>query len=172
MYNSQPWAFRLRDGAIEVLADPGRQLTIADHGGWALRLALGAATFNARLALAWAGAPLALLTAIYTAFLFAQAKARDLWQSPLLAPHMAVHTVLAGAAALLPAAVFFDSAALPALQWALAAAVVLHLAFVAGELVTPHPGISTLESEAALRDHTTPPVFASSALTMPVAPCA
>jgi nitroreductase len=57
MYNSQPWAFRLRDGAIEVLADPGRQLTIADHAGWALRLALGAATFNVRLALAWAGAP-------------------------------------------------------------------------------------------------------------------
>jgi len=57
MHNSQPWAFRLRDGAIEVLADPGRQLTVADGGGWALRLALGAATFNARLALAWAGTP-------------------------------------------------------------------------------------------------------------------
>jgi nitroreductase len=57
MYNSQPWAFRLRDGAIEVLADPGRQLTVADNAGWAMRLALGAATFNARLALAWAGTP-------------------------------------------------------------------------------------------------------------------
>ncbi|GAA4945927.1 Acg family FMN-binding oxidoreductase [Actinoplanes utahensis] len=57
MHNSQPWAFRLRDGAVEVLADPGRQLSVADGGGWALRLALGAATFNARLALAWAGTP-------------------------------------------------------------------------------------------------------------------
>ncbi|GIF38356.1 Acg family FMN-binding oxidoreductase [Actinoplanes xinjiangensis] len=57
MYNSQPWAFRLRAGAIEVLADPGRQVTVADHSGWALRLALGAATFNARLALAWSGTP-------------------------------------------------------------------------------------------------------------------
>jgi nitroreductase len=57
MYNSQPWAFRLRDGAVEVLADPGRQLTVADNAGWAMRLALGAATFNARLALAWAGTP-------------------------------------------------------------------------------------------------------------------
>ncbi|MEV0902823.1 nitroreductase [Actinoplanes sp. NPDC049802] len=57
MYNSQPWAFRLRDGAIEVLADPGRQLSVADGGGWAMRLALGAATFNARLAMAWAGTP-------------------------------------------------------------------------------------------------------------------
>ncbi|MBB4750618.1 Acg family FMN-binding oxidoreductase [Actinoplanes lobatus] len=57
MYNSQPWAFRLNDGAIEVLADPGRQLSVADGGGWAMRLALGAATFNARLALTWGGTP-------------------------------------------------------------------------------------------------------------------
>ena len=40
--------------------------------------------------LAVLGAPLAAMTAIYTAFLFAQAKARDLWQSPLLPPHLVV----------------------------------------------------------------------------------
>ncbi|MBB2948676.1 hypothetical protein FB565_008459 [Actinoplanes lutulentus] len=57
MHNTQPWAFRLRDGGIEILADARRQLPVADHGGWALRLACGAATFNARLALAWAGTP-------------------------------------------------------------------------------------------------------------------
>ncbi|WP_328469631.1 nitroreductase [Actinoplanes sp. NBC_00393] len=57
MHNTQPWAFRLRDGAIEVLADPSRQLAVADRAGWAMRLACGAATFNARLALAWAGTP-------------------------------------------------------------------------------------------------------------------
>ncbi|MEV6305933.1 nitroreductase [Actinoplanes sp. NPDC051861] len=58
MYNSQPWLFRLDDGAIEVLSDPARQLTVADAGGgWAMRLALGSATYNARLALAWGGAP-------------------------------------------------------------------------------------------------------------------
>ena len=45
--------------------------------------------------------PFALATACYTAYLFAQAKARDLWQSPLLAPHLAVQAVLAGAAATL-----------------------------------------------------------------------
>ena len=45
-----------------------------------------------------------LLTAVYTAYLFAQAKARDLWQSPLLPPHLLVQAVLAGAAALLPVA--------------------------------------------------------------------
>lgn len=57
MFNSQPWAFRLRDGVIEVLSDPGRRLVVADNRGWAMRLACGAATFNARLALASAGRP-------------------------------------------------------------------------------------------------------------------
>jgi hypothetical protein len=57
MHNSQPWLFRLRDGAIEVLADRSRQLAVADASGWALRIACGAATFNARLALAVNGTP-------------------------------------------------------------------------------------------------------------------
>lgn len=57
LHNSQPWRFRLHDGAIEVLADPARQLTIADSAGWAVRVACGAATMNARLALAVAGRP-------------------------------------------------------------------------------------------------------------------
>ena len=38
------------------------------------------------------------MLAIYTAFLFAQAKGRDFWQSPSLALHMLVHSVMAGAA--------------------------------------------------------------------------
>ncbi|MGA5298811.1 Acg family FMN-binding oxidoreductase [Nucisporomicrobium flavum] len=57
LHNSQPWRFRLRDGAIEVLADRSRQLEIADSAGWAVRIACGAATFNARLALAALGRP-------------------------------------------------------------------------------------------------------------------
>jgi nitroreductase len=57
LHNSQPWRFRLRDGAIEVIADPSRQLDVADSGGWAVRIACGAATFNARLALTANGAP-------------------------------------------------------------------------------------------------------------------
>ena len=52
LHNTQPWRFRLRDGAVEVLADRSRQLAVADSTGWALRIACGAATFNARVALA------------------------------------------------------------------------------------------------------------------------
>ncbi|MFC7530123.1 Acg family FMN-binding oxidoreductase [Actinoplanes sp. GCM10030250] len=57
LHNSQPWQFRLRDGAIEILADPTRHLSVADRSGWAARLACGAATYNARLALAVHGRP-------------------------------------------------------------------------------------------------------------------
>lgn len=45
---------------------------------------------------------LAVGAAVYTAFLFGQAKGRDLWQSPLLAPHLVVQALLAGAALLAP----------------------------------------------------------------------
>ena len=47
------------------------------------------------------GVPLAVLTAVYTAYLFAQAKARDMWQNPLLPPHLLVQALLLGSAVLL-----------------------------------------------------------------------
>jgi hypothetical protein len=57
LHNSQPWQFRLRDGAVEVLLDPERRLEFADHSGWGARLAGGAAVYNARLALTELGLP-------------------------------------------------------------------------------------------------------------------
>jgi Fe-S-cluster-containing dehydrogenase component/formate-dependent nitrite reductase membrane component NrfD len=45
-------------------------------------------------------AVLATLVAVYTAFLFAQCKGRDLWQSPLLPVHMLIQSVVAGASVL------------------------------------------------------------------------
>lgn len=41
---------------------------------------------------------IALIVAVYTAFLFAQAKGRDFWQSPTLSIHMLIHSVMAGLA--------------------------------------------------------------------------
>jgi nitroreductase len=57
MHNTQPWRFRIRGDTLEILSDPRRQLRVADPGGWAVRLACGAALFNARLAFAAAGRP-------------------------------------------------------------------------------------------------------------------
>lgn len=48
--------------------------------------------------LIWFTAVFAILLAIYTAFLFAQAKGRDFWQSPTLPLHMLVHSLMAGTA--------------------------------------------------------------------------
>ena len=55
---------------------------------------LGAGSFPS--ALLWPGAVLATLSAVYTAFLFAQAKGRDFWQNPLLSVHLLAHALLAG----------------------------------------------------------------------------
>ena len=57
LHNSLPWRFRLRQGAIEVLADPRDPPAPADRIGWAVRIACGAAVFNARLALLANGTP-------------------------------------------------------------------------------------------------------------------
>lgn len=53
-----------------------------------------------RHVLFWPGGVMAIFAAIYTAFLFAQAKGRDFWLSPALPVHLLIHAVLAGAAAL------------------------------------------------------------------------
>jgi formate-dependent nitrite reductase membrane component NrfD len=54
-----------------------------------------------RAVMLWATVPLAVGTAVYTAFLFAQAEGRDLWQSPLLPAHLLVQALAMGAGALL-----------------------------------------------------------------------
>src|SRR6266536_1237665 len=92
-----------------------------------------------RTGAAVAGLPLALGTAIYTAYLFAQAKARDLWQNPLLPPHLAVQAALAGAAALLPIAAWRSGTGVAsALGWVLGGSALVHLLFVLGEMSLPH----------------------------------
>lgn len=86
-----------------------------------------------------AGVPLAVMTAVYTAYLFAQAKARDLWQNPLLPPHLLVQSLLLGAAALLPFAVWLEPAAVAPLAWMLGATSLIHLLMVWGEVTLTHP---------------------------------
>ena len=89
--------------------------------------------------LAIAGAPLAAMTAVYTGYLFAQAKARDLWQNPLLPPHLLVQSMLAGAAALMPIAAWLEPRALIPMGLTVAVAAAVHLLMVAGEVTLTHP---------------------------------
>ncbi|MCB8920100.1 MAG: polysulfide reductase NrfD [Ardenticatenaceae bacterium] len=91
----------------------------------------------------WAGLPLAIGVAVYTAFLFAQAEGRDLWQSPLLPFHLIVQAFMMGSSALLllgwliPTA---PDAMTGTAKLALAIALIVDL-FVTllGEFGIPHP---------------------------------
>ncbi|MCO6512507.1 MAG: polysulfide reductase NrfD [Aridibacter famidurans] len=86
------------------------------------------------------GLVFAFLSAVYTAFLFAQAKGRDLWQSPMLGVHMILHSIMAGLAVFLVANFFLvmNIGITAVLTFVAVAAIVLHLATLAIELVTPH----------------------------------
>jgi ferredoxin/formate-dependent nitrite reductase membrane component NrfD len=88
--------------------------------------------------LAVAGLPLAAMSAVYTAYLFAQAKARDLWQSPLLPPHLLTQALLAGSGAMIPVALSVEPTAVGPLAWVLAAAGAVHLVMTFGEITLPH----------------------------------
>ena len=77
--------------------------------------------------LAWPVAALAVLTAVYTAFLFGQCEGRDLWQSRPLELLFAVHAPVAGLAALLLVAPAFDDVTWM-IAWAEAAAAGLAVA--------------------------------------------
>jgi Fe-S-cluster-containing dehydrogenase component/formate-dependent nitrite reductase membrane component NrfD len=101
--------------------------------------------------LALLGLPLGVLTAIYTAYLFAQAKARDLWQSALLPPHLLVQSLVLGSAALMPFALWLEPEALAPLAWTLGAASLIHLLLVWGEVSLTHP---TAHARLAVREMT------------------
>ena len=100
------------------------------------------------------GIPLAIMTAVYTAYLFAQAKARDMWQNPLLPPHLFFQAVLLGSAVLLLVEIFsrgiwqsddlvgvidFVNGNVYWLSWSLLATSAIHLLMVWGEVSLTHP---------------------------------
>ncbi len=140
------------------LERPGRFLLILRRPQWRSWLVRGGFALGAYGALlaahvAWGlgggppplwlgalGGALATATAVYTAFLFGQAKGRDLWQSPLLPAQFLAHALLAGAAVLalaVAAAGPGAGASLDAALIALGVASALHLLLVAGEATMP-----------------------------------
>ncbi len=94
--------------------------------------------------LLWVTAVFAVLLAIYTAFLFAQAKGRDFWQSPSLALHMLVHSVMAGAAifALASSLIFGSEYWMSILGLTLIIALAVNLFTMITELTMTHPSTS------------------------------
>lgn len=114
---------------------------------WLLGGLVGGSEFQKYLT--WPGVILSALTAIYTAFLFAQAKGRDFWQSPLLSVHMLLHAVLAGGAVLLVFQLLFPDAATDRLRMILIVSITISLLSLFGELYFPH---TTNDAKRAARE--------------------
>jgi formate-dependent nitrite reductase membrane component NrfD len=91
--------------------------------------------------LEWVAAIFAILVAIYTAFLFAQAKGRDFWQSPTMVLHMLVHSIMGGASLFGVAALFYDTSPewINYISYTLAGAVIANLVILFVELSVTHP---------------------------------
>jgi Fe-S-cluster-containing dehydrogenase component/formate-dependent nitrite reductase membrane component NrfD len=96
------------------------------------------------------GVLLAGLSATYTAFLFAQAEGRDLWQSSLLPWHLFVQAIMAGTAALIVITAFLnaDGNTTRFLAVTLAASLLVNLFItIGGEFAVLH--VSTAATTAA-----------------------
>ena len=91
-----------------------------------------------QLGLDWLWTPgivFAGLGAVYTAFLFNQARARDLWQTPIQsAIHMLVHAIMAGSVAMMIIAPESSQWMANILLWGIVANVVI----MAKEILLPH----------------------------------
>jgi Fe-S-cluster-containing dehydrogenase component/formate-dependent nitrite reductase membrane component NrfD len=93
----------------------------------------------------WLTGITAVVVAIYTAFLFGQAKGRDFWQSPSLALHMLIHSIMAGAAALALVSILQGTTA----EWGtflgrvMAIGVGVNLLTILIELTMTHPTVDT-----------------------------
>ncbi len=90
-------------------------------------------------ALLWPGAALAVFSAVYTAFLFAQAKGRDFWQNPLLSLHLLAHALLAGGAVWVVVDLFFSGEAFAGSRHLLMGTLVVSLVSLGAELLTMPP---------------------------------
>lgn len=80
--------------------------------------------------------------AAYTAFLFAQARGRDAWQSPLLPWHMINHALVAGAATLALTTHWLSFGWPRYLTIALALALTVQLLMTAFEMLIKHPSVA------------------------------
>jgi Fe-S-cluster-containing dehydrogenase component/formate-dependent nitrite reductase membrane component NrfD len=125
IFTKHHWRSWLVRGSV-IIGGYGAALTVY------LVAAIAGAGGSVQQAAGWIGMFLATATAVYTAYLFAQAKARDMWQSPLLAPHLAVQAALAGAAVTV---LMHDTRTA---DMVLVIAAVTHLLLVAAEITVPH----------------------------------
>ena len=105
-------------------------------------LAQGLTQFAVSSWVIWSAAFFAVASACYSAFLFAQARGRDFWQSPLLAWHLLIQSISAGAAVLTLAGALVG-VSVPMLYWlgsALVVSLFVGLAMIFSDLFMVHGG--------------------------------
>jgi Fe-S-cluster-containing dehydrogenase component/formate-dependent nitrite reductase membrane component NrfD len=91
-------------------------------------------------ALVWPAVVVSVLATCYTGFLFAQGRARDLWQGPNATFDLLAQAIAEGAALLVLASLFVSGPSVALLTWTLLGAMAVHLAFITVEnLLTPSP---------------------------------
>ncbi len=106
-----------------------------------LAILLGGENSNPTL-LRWLLAVFAILSAVYTAFLFAQAKGRDSWQSPLLPLQMGTHAIVLGAACFGLIAPWASADWSQFLQLSLGLGLLVHLGSDLSELALTHSSVA------------------------------
>tara|TARA_B100000427_G_scaffold105040_1_gene87090 strand:- start:1667 stop:2989 length:1323 start_codon:yes stop_codon:yes gene_type:complete len=129
------WRSWLVKGAYIITAFGGMvTLLLVDH------------YFGFGLKWAWAiGSIFAVLGAIYTAFLFDQARGRDLWQSPWIgALHMLVHAIIAGSAFM----IMIDTGSISIMRSILYLSILLNVFIILKEILIPH---KTPDSKKAIQ---------------------
>lgn len=101
---------------------------------------MAVAGYSPPAVLLWATVIAGFFAACYTAFLFGQCEGRDLWQTPMLLPHLLVQTLLCGAAVLilLPPGLGGSPTAVTIAEFALAVCLAVHLLISLGEMLLPH----------------------------------
>lgn len=118
-----------------------------------LWLLFGFVTGSVPALLLWSAALLAIGSACYSAFLFAQAKGRDLWQSPLFFWHLLVQAVTAGSAVLMISGAIVHAGAglMSLLAKILTVSLIFALVMILGEILPAHVSENVKRATALLK---------------------
>jgi len=127
----------------------GGYVLMAYGGAITVWMLLGIQRRGIPVVLILATALLAAATAGYSAFLFAQAKGRDLWQSPMFLWHLLIHALIAGSSTLAIVGFAADRISLRYRSLLLLMlSLVVSLLMVLAEVALPH---GTIDSQLAMR---------------------
>lgn len=127
------WSSWLVKGGYSITAFGGLLtfLAVSNYFSWSMMF----------YAVMWVTGLMSIIVAVYTAFLFGQAKGRDFWQSPTLSIHMIVHSLMAGSAIFMLAGIMlnFGNGWAQLLPFVMLIAIGINLVTMFFEMTSTHP---------------------------------